>query len=62
MFESIKYIECQEVDLAEILNTLIPLSKDFKEFTTHYVSGKEKYTKLTASNLEKNDFINEIIA
>ena len=65
MFESLKYIECQEVNLEEILNTIIPINKKFKDFAAHYVSGKDRYIKLTRSYLlekAQNEYLDVIIA
>ena len=65
MFESLKYIECQEVNLEEILNTIIPMNKKFKDFAAHYVFGKDRYIKLTRSYLlekAQNEYLDVIIA
>ena len=65
MFESLKYIECQEVNLEEILNTIIPINKKFKDFAAHYVFGKDRYIKLTRSYLlekAQNEYLDVIIA
>ena len=50
MFNWLEYIECQEEDLIEILNTLAPIHKEMKFFTGQYINGKERYTKLTAAS------------
>ena len=51
MFSWLEYIECQEEDLSEIQNTLTPIHKEMKYFTGHYITGKDRYTKLTVASL-----------
>ena len=46
LFEICKFISCEKDDLLEIKNTLIPLVSPMKDFTAHYVTGKDKFKKL----------------
>ena len=46
MFEVLKHIHCSSSDLKEITNTLIPLTKKFPDFITHYVKGKDRFVKI----------------
>ena len=65
MFKALEYIECQNEDLSEIVNTLAPIHKTMKYFTDYYISGKERYTKLTVARQVKQlqiKYIDNILA
>ena len=53
MFKLLEYIECEKEDLSEIVNTLAPIHKTMKYFTGHYISGKDRYIKLTVASQVK---------
>ena len=64
MFEILKYFDCEKEDLSEINNTLIPMTKDFKDFFAYYVNGNEIFIRLTArSNLKKaqSDYLDAVL-
>ena len=50
MFSWLEYIECEEDDIIEIVNTLTPIHKEMKYFTGHYIIGKDRYIKLTVAS------------
>ena len=54
MLKSLDYIECKKEDLKEIKSTLAPIHKTMKYFTDHYISDKDKFTKLTVANQIRN--------
>ena len=64
MFTLLEYIECEKEDLKEIINTLIPIHKTMPYFTDYYISGKDRYTKLTVANCKQRQiiYVDSIIA
>ena len=60
MFKSLEYIECQKEDLSEIINTLAPIHKTMNDFTSYYISGKDRYTRLAVCNQLKRSQIKYI--
>ena len=65
MFKSLEYIECEKEDLSEIVNTLAPIHKTMKYFTGHYISGKDRYIKLTVASIreqKQDDYMGRILA
>ncbi len=63
MFSWLEYIECEEDEPIEIVNTLTPIHKEMKYFTGHYITGKERYTRLTVTSqiIQAQDKFIEII-
>ena len=47
MFSWLEYIECQEDDLIEIVNTLTPIHKEMKYFIGHYITKKAEKGRLS---------------
>ena len=62
MFKLLEYIECEKEDLSEIVNTLAPIHKTMKYFTGHYISGKDRYIKLTVDRQIRRKVADNYIA